>query len=304
MGRRKAYKKPKRFKRTSPKITAGLQTPGRSLSKLLKSTIYTAIAGAWLAVLIYTASVERYVSHKIADVVEADTIAPEQIANATGVVHVLRSDAIFTEPQIQKYIDSYAKEHYSSFMLWNDDKANVVTGSALGLDNKHHFSNSYLIGFAPFEADKMWIPLYTLSKKLTYQYDEKQYNGLLDVWQNSKQAFFNTRGDCEDHAIALSDWLIEMGFDARVAVGTYKSEGHAWVIVFKEGKEYLLEATEKSKSAVWTNYPLARLQSNYRPEYMFNREYFWVNSGSRYTTRYSGNHWRKVSRYKGSTLAL
>ena len=58
-------------------------------------------------------------------------------------------------------------------------------------------------------------PLYTLAQRKRYQLDAKQYAGRSEVWQTSRQAFFYPRGDCEDHAIALADWLIEMGEDAR-----------------------------------------------------------------------------------------
>ena len=48
----------------------------------------------------------------------------------------------------------------------------------------------------------------------------------------------------------------------------------------------------------WSLYPLAALQTDYQPEYMFNRKYFWTNQGSAFTTRYSGSQWLKQSRYK------
>ena len=114
---------------------------------------------------------------------------------------------------------------------------------------------------------------------------------------NSKQAFFNTRGDCEDHALVLADWLIEMGLDARVVLGSYKTEGHAWVVVLMESGVFLLEATSKQKRKNWRHYPLARFEHNYHPKAMFNRKYFWLNTGSMYTTSYQGNQWVKKSRF-------
>ena len=117
------------------------------------------------------------------------------------------------------------------------------------------------------------------------------------IEMNSKEAFVNTRGDCEDHALALTDWLIEMNVDARVVLGSYKNEGHAWVVVFLDNSVFLLESTSKLKSRSWRHYPLAKFETDYHPKYMFNRDYFWLNTGSIYTTRYDGNNWVKRSRF-------
>lgn len=183
--------------------------------------------------------------------------------------------------------------------LWwvngKDQHAQALT--AMGIDKKHHFANSYLIGFKPFDTDRHWVPLYMLASKKLYQYDHLQYSGLKDVWQNSLQAFKNTRGDCEDHAIALADWLIGLGLDARVAIGDISESGHAWVIVFKDGKEYLLEATRKSRVRQWSKYRLAKTETDYHPTQLFNRNTLWINTGSKYTTSYSGNNWKQASTF-------
>ena len=172
-----------------------------------------------------------------------------------------------------------------------------VIASAFGTDYLHHFVIHYLVGYAPFVTENLWMPHYTISMRLKYQLDAEQYGGYREVWQNSKEAFVNTRGDCEDHALALADWLIEMGIDARVVLGSYKKEGHAWVVVFLEDDVFLLESTSKQKNRSWRHYPLAKFESNYHPKYMFNRKYFWLNKGSVYTTRYDGNTWIKKSRF-------
>ena len=88
-----------------------------------------------------------------------------------------------------------------------------------------------------------------------------------------------------------------MGEDARVVVGDMKGTGHAWVVLFRDGREYLLEATKKYGVSRNKPYPLAALYKDYHPEFMFNRDYFWVNNGTKYTTRYSDNNWEKKSRY-------
>lgn len=204
----------------------------------------------------------------------------------------------FFEKQLQLNIKTKPGYTYPAHVAyWSFSDKNPATASAFGTDYLHHFVNNYLIGFEPFKAKHFWIPQYTLTMRLKYQLDADQYGGLKDVWQNSKQAFLNTRGDCEDHAIILADWLIAMGLDARVVLGKYKKSGHAWVIVYKDSQVFLLEATSKQKNKKWSFYPLTDFQTNYHPYCMFNRDYFWLNIGSMYTTRYSGKNWIKKSRF-------
>ena len=86
-----------------------------------------------------------------------------------------------------------------------------------------------------------------------------------------------------------------MGHDARVVIGWYGDIGHAWVVLFKDGKEYLLEATRKNRQQSFARYPLARYQTEYKPNSMFNRTTFWSNEGSLHTTSYSSSQWRRKS---------
>ena len=171
------------------------------------------------------------------------------------------------------------------------------TASAPGTDLKHHIVNSYLVGYQPFRAKNPWIPWQTLARKKTYQLDKMTNKGRADIWQTSRQAYKYTRGDCEDHAIALTDWLISMGLDARVAIGTYKGTGHAWVVLLKGGKTFILEATQKSGLKQMTKLPLAKQTPGYFPRYQFNRMHFWKNTGSAATYNYSSSKWVKKSKY-------
>jgi len=173
----------------------------------------------------------------------------------------------------------------------------IFTMSAQGVDGLQYLVNTYLEGYQPFKVENVMTPLFVLSQRKRYMLDENLYPGRSEVWQSSRQAFYYPRGDCEDHAIALADWLIAMGEDARVVLGDWDGEGHAWVLLFKNGKEYLLEATTKRGLSRNKPYPVAVLHRDYHPEYMFNREYFWENTGSKYTTSYSGDSWKKKSRY-------
>ncbi|MDO9225978.1 MAG: hypothetical protein Q8M09_15350 [Pseudomonadota bacterium] len=99
----------------------------------------------------------------------------------------------------------------------------------------------------------------------------------------------NLRGDCEDHALALADWLIGLGKDARVVLGHGLGGGQAWVVVREGEKTFLLEATDKRRVRRWA-YPLAELHPEYQPESMFNRHLWWENSGG-LTTDYARDQW-------------
>ena len=82
-----------------------------------------------------------------------------------------------------------------------------------------------------------------------------------------------------------------MGEDARVAMGTFeqngRSGGHAQAVLFKNGQQFILEATRKGNSRL-KRYPLAKLKSNYKARYMFNRDTFWTLKGDD-TTDYSNS---------------
>jgi len=197
--------------------------------------------------------------------------------------------------QAISYIEGNDK---ASNFIWQDMAGTAFAYAAKGVDKNYYFANSYLIGFQPYKTDKVWQPLVTLALKKTYQFDHEQYGQKWqDIWQNSHQAYLYSHGDCEDHAILLADWLIEMNYDARVALGRVPSGGHAWVILFHDGKEYLLEATDKRRPRSLGDFKLAKYAPEYQPEFQFNRTKFWTNTGSKLTTLYSGSNWVEASSY-------
>ncbi|MEM6708876.1 MAG: hypothetical protein AAF648_08840 [Pseudomonadota bacterium] len=173
-------------------------------------------------------------------------------------------------------------------------------GLAHGVDRGYHVWQSFLERYVPFEVDNPWYPLLHLASRKSYLYDHQQYRIGTDedLWQTSRQAFREPQGDCEDHAILLADWLIGIGERARVAVGTMRGEGHAWVVLFREGREYLLESTRKNGLTGLKRYPLAALHPEYHPQYQFDRDYFWIHTGSQPTVRYDGEHWQRQSRFE------
>ncbi|MFA0809799.1 transglutaminase domain-containing protein [Microbulbifer epialgicus] len=214
-----------------------------------------------------------------------------------GIVRVTGTTHPLPEETIQKVVARRTLEESAHVSIWNWQGLKAVTASARGLDQEHHFANSYLVGFKPFKTKQLWVPLYTLAMNKEYQYDHLQYAGLSDIWQTSRQAYYQKRGDCEDHAILLADWLIELGVDARVALGTHNGQGHAWVVAIVENQEYLLEATSKRRQTSWQAMPLAALAEGYEVEFQFNRHFFWAKKSSAPTRKYRGNHWIKKSQF-------
>jgi predicted transglutaminase-like cysteine proteinase len=241
---------------------------------------------------------ESKIKHQIEEALKKTSEDRVGLSSSGNYIKILQDGNKFAEKQIHLHFRNRSKnEMTAGVAYWSFMNNPPVTASAFGTDYLHHFVNHYLVGYAPFQTENLWMPHYTISMRLKYQLDAQQYGGYKEVWQNSKEAFINTRGDCEDHALALTDWLIEMGIDARIVLGSYKNEGHAWVVVFMENGVFLLESTSKQKNKSWRHYPLAKFESNYHPKYMFNRDYFWLNTGSVYTTRYQGNSWIKKSRF-------
>ncbi len=214
-----------------------------------------------------------------------------------GFMQVFGSNNAFDDELVRQEISKLPVTQQSYSYSWRWDGIDKAAETSFAVDRQHYFVNSFLVGFAPFKTDHSWVPLLTLAHRKTYQYDEVTYPGLKDVWQNSKDAFIQMRGDCEDHALSLADWLIEMGIDARVVLGKYKEQGHAWVVAILDGNEYLLEATSKRKQNRWSAYPLARYETDYQPHAQFNREFYWVNETGVRTTRYTGNHWVLKSKF-------
>jgi predicted transglutaminase-like cysteine proteinase len=261
-----------------------------------------------IAILLYsaqklrTALFESEINNQIEETLKRSNFIPEKESAKGNYIQILQNGNKFSEQQIHSHFQNRSiNEMTLGVAYWSFLNNPPVTASAFGTDYLHHFVNHYLVGYAPFQTKILWIPQYTISMRLTYQLDAQQYGGFKEVWQNSREAFINTRGDCEDHALALTDWLIEIGIDARVVLGSYKNQGHAWVVVFLESGVFLLESTSKQKNKSWRHYPLAKFEINYHPKCMFNRDYFWLNNGSSYTTLYEGNNWVKKSRfYRGS----
>ena len=229
-----------------------------------------------------------------------------------GELHIFEGDLNLTQVEINDmlvevnsknsvvfnlYNDTYRKDANGEHLIKSEEIKNY-TMAARGIDLRHYLTHDFLEGFKPFDVENVFLPLSILARRKRYELDSDQYANQGDIWQNSRQAFYYPRGDCEDHAMALADWLIEMGEDARVVLGSVRSGGgHAWVVLYKNGEEFLLEATRKNGLSRLQQYPLAKTQSDYNPDYMFNRDVFWENVNRGDTATHKNANWVKKSEY-------
>lgn len=208
----------------------------------------------------------------------------------------LSSKTRIREHQIKNKPKESAEIKSDKGLIFIDSNKQTFAASKLGLDLKHHFQNCFLVGYHPFKVSEIWMPHEVLNMRLKYQLDKDNFSGFQEIWLTSYEAFQRGRGDCEDHAIALTDWLIEMGEDARVVTGTHDGGGHAWVVLIREKGTFLIESTSKKRRRLFTSYPLAKLAKGYVPETMFNREFYWTNTRLEETCDYTGKHWLKNGR--------
>lgn len=214
-----------------------------------------------------------------------------------GSLHISDTRLTLKQQDIERLLSKKRGPAAAGSYLLKNSKTGTYTMIAPGVDQHYYLVNSFFDGYLPFNLENPVLALYAISQRKRYQYDHITYPGRPEVWQSSRQAFYQQVGDCEDHAILLADWLIGLGYDARVAIGDYDGEGHAWVMLFTEGKEYLLEATRKRGLKRLKVFPLASLQPKYHPTHMFNNEFFWQNTGSKFTTHYTSADWVKKSQY-------
>ncbi|MBK1877908.1 transglutaminase domain-containing protein [Pelagicoccus mobilis] len=215
-------------------------------------------------------------------------------ANATAVS--LQAKTKISEKDVTSHAKSSKKLKNDKGFFFLDSKKQKFAATKLGIDRNHHFLNSFLVGYSPFTVSEIWMPHQVLNMRLKYQLDKDQFAGFEEIWLSSYQAFKAGRGDCEDHSIALADWLIEMGEDARVVTGTHDGGGHAWVVVIRDSGTFLLEATSKRRRRLWSSYPLAALAKGYVPKSMFNRDYYWTTEDLSKPGDYTGKHWQKAGR--------
>ena len=78
--------------------------------------------------------------------------------------------------------------------------------------------------------------------KCRYVSDEEQF-GKKDYWLPPEEFEKSLKGDCEDYALWTWRQLLTLGYPARFVVGLsgIYGEGHAWVTMEENGKQYLVE---------------------------------------------------------------
>ncbi|MFH1480744.1 MAG: transglutaminase domain-containing protein [Pseudomonadota bacterium] len=160
---------------------------------------------------------------------------------------------------------------------------------AFGIDENAHYHRPpwFMKGFSPGEIkDPLSAWLFVL-QHFRYMKDEDLF-GRKEVWQLAKHTFQRRRGDCEDLSILLGDWLKSSGFRARVVLGKLEKEGHAWVLLQSEGKDYILETTGMNR-----NYrrmpPRADMMPAYFPCIQFDGSDIWFRTSEKWIGDYSNN---------------
>ena len=250
--------------------------------------------GGLIATNYAMSSSETEMKAKIKDTLAFGVPLDNLVFDERNYIEILSSGYQLTEKQMQSVLKEVGRQDAAFVQHYGDPP---FASSALGSDDAHHFLHAYLVGWIPFYTEHRWVPQYVVAMRMKYKRDDRLFSGKMDVWQTSQGAFIRGKGDCEDHSVLLADWLIDMGLDARVVLGDYKSRGHAWVVVLDNGEFYLLEPTSKHKSRRWRHFPLARLITDYHPRIMFNRDTYWVNTGSKFTTNYKSDAWKVTSYY-------
>ncbi|GHA15863.1 hypothetical protein GCM10008090_26880 [Arenicella chitinivorans] len=232
----------------------------------------------------------------------AESPAPppsEQSVRQTGEIQSLPDGQRMSTATLNQIVSAPDYQGGSASFYLSDRQQRIINYVATGIDHRPYFSNSYLVGFVPFETDSIWVPLATLSMRKRYVLDHVQHGpGMTDIWQNSEQAYYYGHGDCEDHAVLLADWLIGLGYDARVVIGEIPQGGHAWVVLFMADNTYVLEATDKRKPTSINDFIPAARATQYRPRMQFNRTEFWENTGSTMTVDYRDSKWLRRSLFR------
>ena len=229
----------------------------------------------------------------------------EQSARQSGEIQSLPDGQRMSTAALNQIVSAPSYQGGTASFYLSDHQQRIINYVATGIDQRPYFSNSYLVGFVPFETESVWVPLATLGMRKRYVLDHVQHGpGMTDIWQNSEQAYYYGHGDCEDHAVLLADWLIGLGYDARVVIGEIPQGGHAWVVLFIEGKTYVLEATDKRRPTSVHDFIPAARATQYRPRMQFNRTEFWENTGSTMTVDYRGAKWLRRSLFRAQPAAL
>lgn len=197
---------------------------------------------------------------------------------------------------------SRAERQKESFSL--ECPSCFLTYALVASDTRGHFhyANEFLTGYQPpaiYPAGQSRIEqLFTIwsavHNNCIYTPDPVDNLNKTDRWQTALETQIRGKGDCEDSAIYLVDWLLARGYDARVALGRYGDiGGHAWCVVRLDEVEYLLETTSEGNPDFDSPPLISRVGSRYIPEILFDRWGIYVRSAQRQP--WDGNYWDEKS---------
>lgn len=163
---------------------------------------------------------------------------------------------------------------------------------------RFHYANEFLTGYQPpaiyprgqSRIEQLFTIWSAVHHNCTYTPDPVENLKKTDRWQTALETQVRGKGDCEDSAIYLADWLLARGYDARVALGRYGDiGGHAWCVVRLDEVEYLLETTSEGNPDFDSPPLISRVGSRYIPEILFDRWSLYVRSSQRQP--WNGNYW-------------
>ncbi len=234
---------------------------------------------------------------------EKINLPPESSKIQSGNIINLGTNTIIRESDLETGFEQLIDTKNTSLLSLISSDKKLSLRVAFGSDNKYHAVNAFFTGFNPFYVDSPLKAWKLLSKRIQYKKDNESTDSR-DIWFNSAETFNRRTGDCEDSSILLADWLISLGYDARVAVGSIKGAGHAWVIIQDNQTKnwFLLESTHYP---VYNTLPLAAQQADYKPKIMFNKEYVWENMDEKNNNYYDDQKaWRKILQFKPDNINL
>jgi len=132
----------------------------------------------------------------------------------------------------------------------------------------------YITHFQPYKLHNVFLMWKTVIEYIKYKQDLSTC-GMRDGWQFSEYTFKMRRGDCEDSSILLCDWLRSMGYDAKVVAGFAQDGGHAWVVVYEDGKACFLETAADTKVSRRHIPYFQNSLKKYAVQYMFDEQGYW-----------------------------
>lgn len=113
--------------------------------------------------------------------------------------------------------------------------------------------------------------------KLTYVSDNFTKHGILDFWQTSTETHtLGNIGDCEDLSIFRINCARNLdNKNVFLGVGFFGKTGHAFPVLFKDRKLFVLEATSNKYEPKEIDVETMK-NSEYKIHYLVNENFCWV----------------------------